>query len=44
MQRQKQRHTFCEICKNVSSITHILAALSIVPQKAGQAYQCWPIN
>lgn len=30
--------------KNVSSITHILAALSIVPQKAGQAYQCWPLN
>lgn len=43
--KDKNKDTlFVKYVKNVSSITHILAALSIVPQKAGQAYQCWPLN
>lgn len=44
MQKQNKDTLFVKYMKNVSSITHILAALSIVPQKAGQAYQCWPLN
>lgn len=44
MQRKNKDTLFVKYVKNVSSITHILAALSIVPQKAGQAYQCWPLN
>lgn len=42
--KTKTKTHFVKNVKNVSSITHILAALSILPQKAGQAYQCWPIN
>lgn len=44
MQRENKDTLFVKYVKNVSSITHILAALSIVPQKADQAYQCWPLN
>lgn len=44
MQKQNKDTLFVKYMKNVSSITHILAALSILPQKAGQAYQCWPLN
>lgn len=46
MQRQNKDTLFVHVkyVKNVSSITHILAALSIVPQKAAQPYECWPLN